>query len=74
MHIDPILTVTYHVTAYDASWGGYGDDRSRSFDTEAEAVEYARTIPLPAPGCPNYNTTVWKRVTMQPIITPVSWR
>lgn len=59
--------VKFHVIAYDE--GGYGDDRSREFSDEVEAVTYAqkleprfhaavwRQVSYPAPHCPR--TKVW---------------
>jgi hypothetical protein len=37
--------ITYHVVAYNESWGGYGDNASRDFTSQEEAVEYARKLP-----------------------------
>lgn len=38
-------SVIYHVVAYNESWGGYGDNASRDFSSQEEAVEYARKLP-----------------------------
>ena len=68
MSIGPSLKVKWSVTAYNESWGGYGDYQSRDFDNEADAIEYARTRedhlkPV----------KVWKTVTMEPSTTPVEF-
>jgi len=64
MSTEPKLTITYNVVAYDASWGGYGDDRSKDgFIGPAEAVAYAKSLPA------SYGATAWKKVVMQPILT-----
>jgi hypothetical protein len=63
--LEPVLTVRYSVTAYDAAYGGYGDDRSREFGNEQDAIAYARDCP------DNYNASVWKTITMQPIVTHI---
>jgi hypothetical protein len=44
--IELTTKITYHVVAYNESWGGYGDNASRDFTNEEEAVEYARKLPL----------------------------
>lgn len=38
-------TTIYHVVAYNESWGGYGDNASRDFNSQEEAIEYARKLP-----------------------------
>lgn len=38
------LHISYHVVAYDESWAGWGDNASRNFETEEEAVAYARKL------------------------------
>lgn len=43
--IELTTKITYHVVAYNESWGGYGDNASRDFTNEEEAVEYARKLP-----------------------------
>lgn len=43
--IELTTKITYHVVAYNASWGGYGDNHSCDFTNEEEAVEYARKLP-----------------------------
>ena len=69
------LHTTYHVTAYDESWGGYGDNASRDFEDEASAVEYARKIRSKAyPDGPRYEPIkVTKKITMDPIYTDISF-
>ncbi len=49
-------TVTYHVVAYSESWGGDGDNASREFAKEKDAIEYARKLP------PHLiqDATIWK--------------
>lgn len=43
--IELTTKITYHVVAYNESWGGYGDNASRDFTSQEEAVEYARKLP-----------------------------
>lgn len=64
----PRLRVRYCVTAYNASYGGYGEDASRDFGSEEEAVSYARSLPS------YLSPSVHKRITMDPITVPVEWR
>ena len=60
--IKPVLKVTYHVVAYDdVGPTGYGENNSRDFDNEAEAVAYARKQPE------YLNASVRKNITMKPI-------
>lgn len=48
------------VTAYDAAYAGYGDNRSREgFATEEEAIAYAKSCP------PSYGARAWKRTTVE---------
>lgn len=56
---EPVMTITYHVSAYDES--GYGDDRSRDFSDGAEAVAYAETLEK------RFSPIVVKTISMQPI-------
>lgn len=55
--IELTTKITYHVVAYNESWGGYGDNASRDFTNEEEAVEYARKLP------PHLiqDASIWKR-------------
>lgn len=59
MDVEPKLTTRFEVVAYDE--GGYGDNRTRDFSSEDEAVEYARSLEA------RFHPRVWKRITMQPI-------
>lgn len=43
--IELSTVITYHVVAYNESWGGYGDNASRDFTSEEDAVAYARKLP-----------------------------
>jgi hypothetical protein len=57
--IEPVLHVTYCVIAYDE--GGYGDNRSREFQSGEEAVAYARNLE------DRFGAQVFKRITMETI-------
>lgn len=61
--IEPVLRVTYKVTAYDCA--GYGDDRSRDFTNGNDAVEYAKSLD------DNFWPIVTKVITMDPIYTKI---
>ena len=65
------LRTTYHVSAYDDSYAGYGDDASRVFEDEALAVAYARKLratSLAHPRDPRYEPIkVTKKIVMDPI-------
>ena len=58
--IEPKLKIRFEVVAYDD--GGYGDNRTRDFATEDEAVAaYARGLEA------RFHPSIWKRITMEPI-------
>jgi hypothetical protein len=58
--VDPILNVTYHVSAYDES--GYGDNASRNdFTSGEQAIDYAKSLEK------RFHAIVVKKITMNPI-------
>lgn len=67
------LVTTYHVVAYDESYGGYGDNASRDFKDEADAIAYARNLRLKLhPGGPRYEPIrVFKKMTTEPITVEI---
>lgn len=66
--VEPVLKVRWSVVAYNESWGGYGDNQSRDFDNEADAIQYARTRPEHL-----HPVSIWKTITMQPISIEVEF-
>ena len=51
------VNTIFHVVAYDES--GYGDNRSRDFTNEDDAVAYARTL------APKFAPVVWKELFVE---------
>jgi hypothetical protein len=58
--IELTTKIIYHVVAYNESWGGYGDNASRDFINEEEAVEYARKLPSHL----IQDASIWKETTV----------
>lgn len=56
---EPVLHVTYYVSAYDES--GYGENCSRNFTDGDAAVAYAESLDG------RFHASVHKRITMDPI-------
>ena len=65
MIVEPKLCIEYYVSAYDSS--AYGDDRSRRCFSRQEAIDYATTLEK------RFHPRIVKRITMEPIIIPVSF-
>jgi hypothetical protein len=57
--MEPKLTVKFYVSAYDES--GYGDNRSKDFDSGDAAVAYAESLEA------RFHASVYKRITMEPM-------
>lgn len=69
------LHITYHVSAYDESFAGYGDNASRDFDNESAAVAYAKKLRagMTKTG-PQYEPIrVIKKITMDPIYADIQF-
>jgi hypothetical protein len=68
------MTTTYHVIAYDESWGGYGDNRSKDFDNEADAVAYARQVrDGQYPSGPRFDPKIVKKTTTEPVVEEIEF-